>query len=116
MPFCVAWVDPPCEDIDAPFKGLLSPGVYVLFDTHGRVLYVGQSADVRGRLADHRRLKKWFRNVTTRRVYLLDDPTARLITETCLVFRHRPRHNRAIKLCLCNDGSIKELQFLRGQA
>ena len=114
IPFTISWQDPPSEPIDAPFTGFLSPGVYVLRDAKGRVLYVGQSADVRGRLADHRRLKKWFRDVRTRTVYLLDDASARLLTETCLIFRHRPRHNRAIKLCLCQDGSLKELQFLRG--
>lgn len=112
----MTWRDPAPEPVDAPFKGLLTPGVYVLSDAHGQVLYVGQSADVRSRLVAHRRSKKWFRDVATRRVYLLDDETARLLTETCLIFRHRPRHNRAVKLCLCNDGSLKELQFLRGKA
>lgn len=33
-------------------------GVYVLFDDYGTVVYVGQSADVEGRISSHRQLQK----------------------------------------------------------
>jgi excinuclease UvrABC nuclease subunit len=97
-----------------PAKCLLS-GVYVILPPIGqKVKYVGQSADIFTRLATHRRTKKWWADDD--RVYVLTPlcPEDRLVAETGLILRYRPRYNRAVKIGLREDGSLYEIQFLRG--
>lgn len=75
-------------------------------------LYIGQSAQISARVATHRRTKKWYGQVThvlTRRVARGED---RLLMETLLILRYRPRYNRLIRVQLRSDGSIYETAFL----
>jgi len=88
------------------------PGLYVALDADCRALYVGQSGHVLLRVKQHAD-KPWAPQVAEWRYCLLPGgEDARLTAETVLVLRHRPRHNRAIKLGLRANGSVYELQFL----
>lgn len=64
------------------------PAVYVLF-RGGRVVYVGQSEDVKRRIQTHR-LRFQFDAIKTRRV---SDRADRMWLERKLLYRLRPRHN-----------------------
>jgi len=92
---------------------MIYPGVYRLSDENDKVLYVGQSCDVRRRLREHKRSKSWFPSVTKVEALFSADTEDQLIIETIQIFRHRPRHNKAIKLGLKADGSIFPLNFIR---
>lgn len=92
----------------------LAGGVYALFDEGGKVLYIGESGGIRTRFRQHRRQKKWWKDVTEARYASSQDTDERLTLETVLILRHRPRHNRAVKLGLAADGTVFALNFLRG--
>lgn len=96
------------DDINFPFY----PGLYACFNDAGAPIYIGQSGNVPERLKAHRR-KKWWKFVSEVRVLPMTDKDTILCAEAVLQLRHRPRYCRAIKLQLCNDGSLVEIQFLR---
>jgi excinuclease UvrABC nuclease subunit len=89
------------------------PGVYILEGEGGQILYVGQSGQMVSRSKAHRK-KKWGGQIRSERYFACSDPEERLVIEAVLILRYRPRHNRAIKLGLRKDGSIYEIQFVRG--
>ena len=88
-------------------------GVYALLDEAGDPIYVGQSKDVPGRVRTHKRTKKWKSAICSVCAVRIVDPDLRLVVETLLFLRYRPRHNRAIKLSKRIDGTLHEVQFLR---
>jgi excinuclease UvrABC nuclease subunit len=106
------------EDLSlAPISDLAidCPGVYVAYGPDQEVLYVGQSGGILKRVAQHAD-KTWFTKVREWRVQrVLGGESQRLARETQLILALRPRHNRAIKLGLRADGTLYELQFLRGR-
>ncbi len=99
------------DDIESSFY----PGVYALLDVDGKPLYVGQSGDIPQRLREHRKTKRWYEKVDRVLVLLAPDLQDRLLAETVLQLKYRPRHCRAIKLGFNKDGTLTELQFLRCQ-
>lgn len=92
------------------------PGVYAYL-RDGQPLYIGQSCDVRRRLAQHARdkRKKWPAAATHIRAIVEADYEARLVAETILILQHRPRYNQSIKIGIAANGRLRELQFLRSQ-
>lgn len=102
-----SFVDP--DSIAFPFY----PGLYVCRNGSGVPIYIGQSKNVPARLKEHRR-KKWWPKVDSVAVCPEAHEDARLCAEAVLQLRTRPRFCRAIKLQLCNDGHLCEIQFIRG--
>jgi excinuclease UvrABC nuclease subunit len=98
------------DSINFPFY----PGLYAFFNGAGTPIYIGQSKNVPQRLKEHRR-KPWYKFVESSRVLTFADESERLCAEAVLQLRHRPRFCRAIKLGLANDGTLRELQFLRSR-
>lgn len=91
-------------------------GIYAYLSAAGEPLYVGRSVNMRRRLREHRREKKWASEIDSILIYELEggaDPL--LVAETGLLLKYRPRYNRAIKLGITNDGRIFEVQFIRGR-
>lgn len=100
------FVDP--DSIEVPtFSGL-----YACFNKGGAPIYIGQSGGVPGRLKAHRR-KKWWKEVASVRVLPMAPKDTILCAEAVLQLRYRPRYCRAIKLQICNDGSLVEIQFVK---
>lgn len=101
-----SFIDPP----DFPFY----PGLYIFRDADGTPIYIGQSKNIPQRLKEHKRRARWYPKVSSVTVLLEVDPSARLCAEAVLQLRYRPRYCRAIKLALSNDGTLHEIQFVRG--
>lgn len=99
----------PPESIPLPF-----PGLYACFDKTDTPIYIGQSGHVQERLKEHRR-KKWWPSVTHIRALPMANKDQILCAEAVLQLRYRPRYCRAIKLQICNDGSLVEIQFIRSK-
>lgn len=116
-----AVIDPFSPELLASFSSIDSikspffPGLYVFYDSSRSPLYLGQSGEVRTRIRQHARSKKWFSEVASVEALIIADSTMRLCAEAVLQLRHRPRYCQTIKLRLCADGSLQELQFLRAQ-
>lgn len=109
-------VDPFAVTLDAfiPYPAtppLLYPGLYV-FLKDGKPVYIGESGDIPRRLKEHRR-KKWYEEGLEVRILWCNDDQIRLVTETVMILRERPRHNRAIKIGLSVAGRVYGLNFLR---
>ena len=98
----------PSSDIQT----FLCPGVYALLDSEDRVLYIGQSANAPQRADVHKR-KKWGPEISRTLICPVASPDERLMLETLLQLRYRPRYCRAIKLGIAKDGTLSELQFVR---
>lgn len=101
-----SFIDPP----DFPFY----PGLYIFRNATGAAIYIGQSQNVPQRLKEHKRRARWYPKVSSVKVLLEVDPSTRLCAEAVLQLRYRPRYCRAIKLSLANDGTLHEIQFVRG--
>jgi len=99
------------SDFDIEKPPLLFPGVYVFLHGKKRV-YIGESGDVPRRLKEHRR-KKWFSEKLKIKVLWCSDEQARLMAETVMILRERPRENKAIKIGLSKAGRIYPINFLR---
>lgn len=98
----------PLDSINFPFY----PGLYACINEYGSPIYIGQSGNVPQRLKAHRR-KRWWKFVNEVRVLPMTNKDQILCAEAVLQLRHRPRYCRTIKLCLCADGHLQEIQFLR---
>lgn len=85
-------------------------GVYRLWSPDA-VLYVGESGDIPRRLQEHRRTKKWFKEVTRVDLVVIPHTSPRLIAETLEILRLLPRHNRAIKLGISVLGAVYPLNW-----
>jgi hypothetical protein len=71
--------------------------VYRAFDAKGRLLYVGQSAQVSARMATHRRSSKWASQAVR---WDISEPMPRdtaLDVEAVAIYTERPLHNVANK-------------------
>ncbi|MEE8522149.1 MAG: GIY-YIG nuclease family protein [Gemmatimonadota bacterium] len=98
---------------DTESPPFIHPGIYVLSDADGGVIYVGESGDVTRRLKQHARDKRWYKKVVTVRSIFCSDRDLRLTGETLLILRHRPRHNRAIMIGLDATAKVYPLQFVK---
>lgn len=85
-----------------------TPGLYLLFADGPEPVYVGQSRNIRVRLATHRREgKKVFH---TARFYPVGSEQSRLILETVLIALLRPPLNRGLMLGIA-DGRLWEIKW-----
>ncbi len=101
-----SFIDPP----DFPFY----PGLYIFRNTAGVPIYIGQSQNIPQRLKEHARRARWYHKNHSVKVLLEVDPSTRLCAEAVLQLRYRPRYCRAIKLSMAHDGTLHEIQFVRG--
>lgn len=111
---------PPVENTDiatrfAQFKhethlrDRLVSGIYCLYD-NGQLVYIGQSYNILGRLAQHRRAKQYtFTDATFLPIY---DEGERLRWEGIFILFYHPPGNRAIYLGL-RDGKVWEIGYKR---
>ena len=84
------------------------PGVYLLINDAGEVVYVGQSHDCEVRIGTHRRERtKLF---TTTQLYHETDRSARLKIEGMLILSLTPQYNKALYLGV-HDGRVWEIGF-----
>jgi len=94
-------------------------GIYAYL-SGGKALYIGHSVNMRRRQREHARdpqKKSWFPTVDEIRVLKLEggkDP--RLVAETGLLLKYRPRFNKTIKIGIANDGHLYELSFVRARS
>jgi hypothetical protein len=74
-------------------------GVYVLFDSNDRCLYVGQSGSLPTRLRTHLNGKgtaeDFYEDIAKIRIYFIDDPYEREIYETYAITYFKGEYNRA---------------------
>ena len=108
-PFVVTRDDFSKMDMKKP--PLLFPGVY-LFLKKGKPVYIGESGDIPRRFKEHKR-KKWFEEGLDFKVLWCNNSEVRLLTETIMILRERPRENRAIKIGLSKAGKLYAINFLR---
>ncbi len=79
----------------------LEPGVYVMKDAAGKVLYVGKAANLRARVRSyfqdfahlHPRIRSMVEQVAEVEVIIAQSETEALILEFNLIQQHRPRYN-----------------------
>jgi predicted GIY-YIG superfamily endonuclease len=81
-------VCPSCED------KRLGPVVYRCFDSAGRLLYVGASADLTRRLEAHRRSKPWWSEVAEVRSDYHADMEFAFAAEAQAIWREEPIYNQ----------------------
>jgi len=77
-----------------------TPGVYIMRDVHGAVMYVGKATDLRARVRSYttghdtrafvQRLNTWLHDVE---VIVTQSAKEALLLENTLIKRHKPRHN-----------------------
>lgn len=70
--------------------------------------YIGHSSDIVARYKAHKG-KKWFDPALELWTWYCPDESRRLIAETLMIFRLRPRHNRAVQVGLRLDGTLFDL-------
>jgi hypothetical protein len=86
------------EDYLASEEGPVQ-GVYRLLDASGTTVYVGQSSNIKLRLAQHRKEQtKLFEYALI--IPQIDDLSQRLRAETVLIMTHMPKYNRGINIGL----------------
>lgn len=75
------------------------PGVYLLKDTDGGVLYVGKALSIKNRVSDHARdvTKKFYNRVTSVDYITTRNEKEALILEDNLIKKYRPRFNIRMK-------------------
>jgi excinuclease UvrABC nuclease subunit len=101
------------EDFEElPGGAFVFPGVYTFSDSKGHFVYIGESKNIPSRLKQHRK-KKWFSEELTVEVLWCSDNETRLVAETAMILRYRPRENKAIKIGLSKSGGLYPLNFLR---
>lgn len=98
----------PGPDGPEPWRPLAC-GVYVLLDSTGAAVYVGETGCLRTRLRAHRR-DKTFASV---RLHPVSDPSERLALETAAILLHRPPKNRSVMLNLNKDGTLRPAHWSR---
>src|SRR3954452_17355467 len=96
-----------------------SPGVYLMKDAQGRVVYVGKAKNLRARAGsyfqrtadDDRRIRDWIGDVTDVDFLAADSEVDALLLEARLVKDIQPKHNRDLK----DDRSFPYLQITTGE-
>ena len=84
--------------------------MYVYKDKDGVALYVGMTNCFKRRHAQHQS-KKWAKDIASYEVWPCANESNRLIAETVMIFRLRPRFNRLIKLRLDKDGDVSAARW-----
>lgn len=82
-----------------------SPGVYLMKDSEGKILYVGKAKNLRNRVStyfqpagnDSSRIEMMVRQVEWFEVILTETETEALILECTLIKKHKPRFNVMLK-------------------
>jgi excinuclease ABC subunit C len=95
-----------------------SPGVYLMKDAQGRVIYVGKAKNLRARAgsyfnqtaADDKRIRDWIGEVADVDFLAADSEVDALLLEARLVKDIQPRHNQDLK----DDKSFPYLQITTG--
>lgn len=94
-------------------------GIYAYL-SGGEALYIGHSVNMRRRQREHARdpaKAPWFDSIDEVRVFPLEGGAdSRLVAETGLLLKYRPRWNRTIKVGIANDGHLYELSFVRARS
>jgi excinuclease ABC subunit C len=94
------------RDFTARLRALApSPGVYLMKDAHGNVIYVGKAARLRDRVRSYfqsprhadAKTRELVRHITDFDVIRTDTPTEALILENELIKRYQPRYNVMLK-------------------
>jgi excinuclease UvrABC nuclease subunit len=67
--------------------------VYVAYDLQGRVVYVGLSDNVLGRLGEHSRYKGWWRGVAKVEFWEFDNRAEAARYEQAMIATHQPPGN-----------------------
>jgi excinuclease ABC subunit C len=96
-----------------------SPGVYLMKDAQGRVIYVGKAKNLRSRAgsyfqkssADDRRIKDWIGEVADIDFLAAESEVDALLMEARLIKDIQPRHNADLK----DDKSFPYLQVTTGE-
>ncbi|MBT9174759.1 MAG: UvrABC system protein C [candidate division WS2 bacterium] len=97
------------------------PGVYLLKDTEGCVLYVGKALSIKNRVSDHARdeTKKFYNRVTSVDYITTRNEKEALILEDNLIKKYRPRFNIRMKddkeypLILITSEKYPRIQIVR---
>ncbi|EDM43258.1 DNA polymerase III, epsilon subunit [unidentified eubacterium SCB49] len=82
-------------------------GVYYMHDTHGNILYIGKSKNIKKRLTQHftndnRKSKEMQLKVTSISIEKTGSELLALLEENDQIKRHKPRFNRALKRSIFN--------------
>src|SRR3954463_10791234 len=96
-----------------------APGVYLMKDAQGRVIYVGKAKNLRSRAgsyfqktaADDRRFKDWIGEVADIDFLAADSEVDALLLEARLIKDIQPKHNQDLK----DDKSFPYLQITTGE-
>jgi hypothetical protein len=97
------------EDYLASEEGPVQ-GVYRLLDASGTTVYVGQSSNIKLRLAQHRKEQtKLFEYAL---LYQIEAETTRLRWETILIMQYLPKYNKGLYLGL-SSGKVWEIRWKR---
>ncbi|MBV8558872.1 MAG: excinuclease ABC subunit UvrC [Planctomycetaceae bacterium] len=96
-----------------------SPGVYLMKDAQGRVIYVGKAKNLRGRAssyfqktaAEDRRICDWIGEVADIDYLAADSEVDALLLEARLIKDIQPKHNQDLK----DDKSFPYLQITTGE-
>src|SRR3954447_4852745 len=94
-------IDPRVKARDFP----TTPGVYLMKDAQGRVIYVGKAKNLRSRAgsyfqktaADDRRIKDWIGEVADVDFLAADSEVDALLLEARLIKDMQPKHNADLK-------------------
>jgi excinuclease ABC subunit C len=96
-----------------------APGIYLMKDAQGRVIYVGKAKNLRGRVssyfhkaaADDRRICDWIAEVADVEFLIADSEVDAMLTEARLIKDIQPQYNRDLK----DDKSFPYLQITTGE-
>src|SRR5688572_24136437 len=83
----------------------VSPGVYLMKDAHGRVIYVGKAAHLKDRVRSYfgtllglsPKTRKLVQNVIDVEYIVTDSVAEALLLEGNLIKQHKPRYNIRLK-------------------
>ena len=99
------------RSIDIEKPPIIGGGTYVFYDKEGVPLYVGQTSSYKRRFNQHKAGRKWWKFVDRVRVWDCASESNRLMSETVLIFRLRPKYNRLIKLRIDKDGDVSPARW-----
>jgi excinuclease ABC subunit C len=96
-----------------------APGIYLMKDVHGRVIYVGKAKNLRSRAgsyfhktaADDKRICDWITEVADVEFLIADSEVDAMLMEARLIKDIQPQYNRDLK----DDKSFPYLQITTGE-
>lgn len=81
-----------------------SPGVYLYFDKHSNIIYIGKAKDLKKRVASyfnknqpHTKTRILVRNIVEIKYIVVETETDALLLENNLIKKHQPRYNILLK-------------------